>query len=211
MYRRFLIAAVTLLVGGAMLTASADVIWQDPFDDGANWSLTYLFATPNFDGTTTFAKDPQYQAQPGTALRMTTPELLPWYGDAWVTNRIDSVINGQSPYFARLRLYAETYSAPVLDPSYLVESKIIQTIDATTTPVELVTYFTDFTWASAPGGDLPGWVNFKYELVGPPSQEMEFTADHLSYSVVPEPGTLLIGSLLVGLSGWRFRRRRTAD
>jgi len=198
------IAVVTVI---AATSASAAVIWEDPFADASNWTLDNLIDTPLGGALTQFDLDSP-ALNMGAALRVASPELLPFYLEGVVTNQIRRIsANGAVP-FAAVRLYVETYSQETRDPLYLVESQVIQSLTTSDTiPAELVSSLSDFTWATS-GGELPGWLNFRYELIGPPQTELTFVADHLSYSVIPEPGTLLIGGILAGLSGWTVRRRK---
>ena len=198
-----------LLVAIATPGLSGIVLWQDNFNDASQWQLDGL--TPSLNGTSvTFsAVDPFVY---GTAMRMSSPDVLPWYPDAWVTNIVLDVdhldFGPEVPpqQVIGLRLYANTYSQPILNDTFKIESLIIQSVSA---PGTYVTSFTGFTWGTTAGGELPSYVNFAYELVGAPWQQgMLFTADHFSYSIVPEPGTLLIGGILAGLSGVGLRRKR---
>ena len=192
--------AASLLLVALAAPAWSDVIWRDGFNDVLNWELNGLSSTLNGTDVTFENLDP---LDYGTATRMALPDVLPWYSEAWVTNIVLEVFNRQTQGVV-LRLYADTYTQPVLDDTYKIESKIIQSI---TSPGTYVTPFSGFTWSGS-GGEVPAYVNFYYELAGPPVGGLVFTADEFSYNVIPEPGTLLIGSVLAGLSGAGMRRRK---
>ena len=202
-------ACAVLLVAVATPGFSGIVLWQDGFNDASQWQLNALSPTLNGTSVTFSAVDPFVY---GTAMRMSSSEVLPWYADAFITNTVLNIAHlDYGPpvppeQVIVLRVYADTYSQPVLNDAYKIESQIIQSFS---TPGNYVTSFGSFTWGTTAGGELPSYVNFVYELAGAPWQEgMLFTADHFSYSVIPEPGTLVIGSILAGLSGVGLRRKR---
>ena len=195
------VAASLLLVALAAPAAWSDVIWRDGFNDVLNWELDGLSSTLNGTSVTFENLDP---FSFGTATRIALPDVLPWYSEARVTNIVLEVFNRPTQGVV-LRLYADTYTQPVLDDTYKIESKIIQQI---TSPGTYVTPFTGFSWSTGSGGEVPAYVNFSYELADPPVEGLVFTADEFSYNVIPEPGTLLIGSVLAGLSGAGLRRKR---
>lgn len=201
-------AAAALALALATPGSAGILLWQDDFSDASHWQLSNLSASENVTSVTFSATDP---AVWGKATRLSSPELLPWSIDGYITNIVLEIVHWDFLQVApeeviALLVYADTYREPNLDPMYKIESKVIQEFSY---PGEYVTYFSEFAWSPGPGGIAPGYVNFAYELIGVDWEEgMLFTADHFSYSIIPEPGTLLIGSLLAGLSGITLRRKR---
>ena len=211
--RRF--AAAVILCGLVALgasTASAVFIWSWDFevDPTTEWTLNNLSWTLAPPGT---PNKTSFQVVANGNASITTIDYLPYFPQETLF----------LPYVRDSFVPAPSLGRLAINVATAVDVQLIG-YDAFYTPIGTATLA---SWPSTVGagtsgstypigpsnpiitaawGSAPQWVKVNY-LVSGASAGNYFNLDSAEYSVVPEPGTLLIGAALTGLSTMTLRRR----
>ena len=205
-----------LLLGGlaalCAMQASAIFIWSWDFevDPTTEWQLTNLSSTlspPGLPNKTSF----QVQNS-GVAASLTTLDYLPYKPNVFfgIPYYRESMV--QAPALGLP--FAVSVGAGALQTQLIGYRADLSVIGPATIATWPTTAFAANVWdisfanpnISGAWGETPEFVKINY-LIDNPTAGWYFNLDSAEYSVVPEPGTLLIGAALTGLSTMTLRRR----